>query len=101
MIGLVAKYGVLLNFWRPSVHKNSEAQARAVAGGCEISVFADFKGIIQQVLVNKDLEIVYAVFGGGDGSDEVLTGVIICGTINATFRKMKRCVQSLKMKKLT
>ena len=67
MIGLVAKSGISLKFWRSSVHKNSETQAYAVAGGCEISVVADFKGIIQQVRVNKDLEIVYAVFGGGDG----------------------------------
>jgi len=33
--------------------------------------------------------------------NEGLTGVIICGTINAVFRRMKCCVQSLKKKKLT
>lgn len=64
MIGLVAKSRIYLKFWRPSVHKDSEAQACADAGVCKISV-VNFKGIIQQVLVNKDLEIVYAVFGGG------------------------------------
>lgn len=66
-----------------------------------MSVIADFKEIIQQVSVNKDLKRVYAIFGGGDGSDEVLTGVIICGTTNAVFRQRERCVQSLKMKNLT
>lgn len=72
MIGLVAKSRIYLKFWRPSVHKHGEAQACADAGVCEISVVVNFKGIIQQVLVNKDLEIVYAVFGGGDGSDKSL-----------------------------
>lgn len=66
-----------------------------------MSVVADFKEIIQQVSVNKGLKTVYAIFGGGDGSDEVLTGVITCGTINAVFRQRERCVQSLKMKNLT
>lgn len=66
-----------------------------------MSVIADFKVIVQQVSVNKDLKTVHATFGGGDGSDEVLTGVITCGTINAAFRQRERCVQSLKMKNLT
>lgn len=62
---------------------------------------SDFKEIIQQVSVNKDLKTVYAIFGGGDGSDEVLTRAIICGTTNAAFRQRERCVQSLKIKNLT
>lgn len=102
MIGLVAKSGIQLNFWGPSVHKSSGAlKTFAFARGCEMSVIADFKGIIQQVSVNKDLRTVYAIFEGGDGSDEVLTGVIICGTLNAAFRQRQHCVQSLKMKNLT
>lgn len=102
MIGLVAKSGIQLNFWRPSVHKSSEAlKTYAFARGCETSVIADFKEIIQQLSFNKVLRTVYAIFGGGDGSDEVLTGVIICGTINAAFRQREHCVQSLKMKNLT
>ena len=36
--------------------------------GCENCAVAEFKGIIQQILDNKDLEIVYAIFGGGNGS---------------------------------
>lgn len=99
--GLVEKKGIQFKFRRPSVRKNSAAQACTVTGGCEISVVADFKGIIPQVLVNEDLEIVYTVFGGGDASDEVLTLVIIYGTISAPQRKMEHCVQSLKIKKLT
>lgn len=64
-------------------------------------VIADFMEIIQQVSLNKNLKTVYAIFIGGDGSDEVLTGVIICETINAVFRQREHCVQSLKMKNLT
>lgn len=37
---------------------DSEAQVCAVVGSCEISVVGDFKEIIQQVLVIKDLEII-------------------------------------------
>lgn len=66
-----------------------------------MSVISDFKELIQQISINKDLKTVYAIFGGGDGSDEVLTGVIIYGTTNAAFRQRERCVQPLKMKNLT